>query len=66
MARGLAADMPVIETAEQYREGVAEALRLQTAPEGSAGFKRRQALRAALADYELRHDTPECNRGRPG
>ncbi|HEX5455646.1 MAG TPA: hypothetical protein VFX06_17795 [Stellaceae bacterium] len=65
MARGRAADIPLIETAEQYREAVAEVQRLQEAREGSPEFERRQALRAALQDYELRHDTPECNRGRP-
>lgn len=49
-----AADMPRIETAEQYREAVAEIQRLETAREGSPEFERRQALRAALADYETR------------
>jgi hypothetical protein len=49
-----AADMPRIETAEQYREAVEEMQRLETAPEGSPEFKRRQALQAAMADYELR------------
>jgi len=49
-----AADMPRIETAEQYREAVEEMQRLETAPEGSPEFERRQALQAAMADYELR------------
>ena len=49
-----AADMPRIETSEQYREAVEEVLRLEEAHEGSPEFERRQALRAALADYELR------------
>jgi hypothetical protein len=49
-----AADMPRIETAEQYREAVEEMQRLQAAREGSPEFERRQALQAALADYELR------------
>jgi len=66
MARGLSHDMPQIETAEEYREGVSEVQRLQEAREGSPEFKRRQALRAALHDYELRHETHECNKGRPG
>jgi len=54
-----AADMPRIETAEQYREAIEEMQRLETAPgsstpEGSPEFARRQALQAAIADYELR------------
>jgi len=48
------ADMPRIETAEQYREAVEEMQRLEEAREGSPDFKRRQALQAAVADYELR------------
>ena len=47
-------DTPRIESAEQYQEAVAEVLRLEQAREGSPEFERRQALRAALADYELR------------
>ncbi len=43
-----------IETAEQYRAAVEEVQRLQQAHEGTPEFARRQALRAALADYELR------------
>lgn len=65
VAPGSAPNLPVIETAEQYREAVAEVQRLQQAREGSAEFERRQALRASLHDYERRHDTPEWNRGRP-
>jgi len=49
-----AADMPRIETAEQYRKAVEEIQLLDTASEGSLEFERRQALQAALADYELR------------
>jgi hypothetical protein len=49
-----AADMPRIETAEQYRETVEEVQLLERAREGSPEFERRQALRAALADYESR------------
>jgi hypothetical protein len=49
-----AADMPRIETAEQYREAVEEMQRLEEAREGSPDFERRQALQAAVADYELR------------
>jgi hypothetical protein len=48
------ADMPRIETAEQYREAVEEMQRLEEAREGSPDFERRQALQAAVADYELR------------
>ena len=48
------ADTLRIESAEQYQEAVAEVLRLEQAREGSPEFERRQALRAALADYELR------------
>jgi hypothetical protein len=48
------ADARRIETPEQYREAVEEVLRLEQAREGSPEFERRQALRAALADYELR------------
>jgi hypothetical protein len=65
VAPGSAPNLPVIETAEQYGEAVAEVQRLQQAREGSAEFERRQALRASLHDYERRHDTPEWNRGRP-
>jgi hypothetical protein len=50
----MAADMPYIDTAEQYREAVEEVLRLEEAREDSPEFQRRQALRAALADYEQR------------
>jgi hypothetical protein len=46
--------MPRIDTAEQYREAVEEVQRLGQAREGSPEFERRQALRASLADYELR------------
>ena len=49
-----AGDMPYIATAEQYQEAVEEVLRLEVALEGSPEFERRQALRAALADYERR------------
>jgi hypothetical protein len=49
-----AADTPRIETAEQYREAVSEMQHLERAPEGSPEFERRQALQAAVADYELR------------
>jgi hypothetical protein len=49
-----AADMPRIETAEQYREAVEEMQRLESASQGSREFERRQALQAATADYELR------------
>jgi hypothetical protein len=49
-----AADMPRIETVEQYREAVEEMQRLEEAREGSPDFARRQALQAAVADYELR------------
>jgi hypothetical protein len=54
-----------IETAEQYRRAVEEVQRLQEAREGSPEFERRQAVRAALADYEARHQTPECYPGGP-
>ena len=54
MRGGRAGDMPRIDTAEQYREAVEEVLRLEEAREGSPEFERRQALRAALADYERR------------
>ena len=54
-----------IETEAQYREAVAEAQRLQTAREGTVEFVRRQALRAAMHDYERRHQTPEYHPGRP-
>lgn len=54
MAGERAGDMPQIDTAEQYREAIEEVLRLEEAREGSGEFERRQALRAALADYERR------------
>ena len=60
-----AADACRIETAEQYRAAVEEVQRLQQEREGSREFVRRQALRAVLADYEARHQTPECNPGGP-
>jgi hypothetical protein len=49
-----ATDMPRIETAEQYREAVEEMQLLESAGAGSPEFERRQALQAAVADYELR------------
>jgi hypothetical protein len=55
-----------IDTAEQYREAVAEVQRLQSAREGTPDFARRQALRGALHDYERRHQTRDCHPGRPG
>lgn len=54
-----------IDTPEQYREAVADVLRLQAAREGTTEFARRQALRAVLHDYEMRHQTPEYHPGRP-
>jgi hypothetical protein len=54
MAAERAADMPRIETAEQYREAVEEMQLLEKASEGSPEFERRQLLQAAVADYELR------------
>jgi hypothetical protein len=54
MAAERAADMPRIETAEQYREAVEEIQLLEKAGEGSPGFERRRALQGALADYESR------------
>jgi hypothetical protein len=54
MAVEPAADAVRIETAEQYRDAVAEAQRLEQAREGRPEFARRQALQAALADYESR------------
>lgn len=53
-----------LSTPEQYRDAVAEVMRLQEAREGTAEFARRQALRAALHDYERRLQTPECYPGR--
>ena len=47
-------DMPRIETAEQYREAIEKIQLLESASEGSPEFERRQALQAAVADYELR------------
>jgi hypothetical protein len=46
--------MPRIETAEQYRDAVAEMQLLERAREGSPEFERRRALQAAVADYESR------------
>lgn len=54
MQAARAAATPRIETAEQYRKAVEEMQRLEGAPEGSTEFERRQALQAAVADYELR------------
>lgn len=59
-----AADLRIT-TAEEYREAVAEVQRLETAREGSPEFERRQALRAALHQYELTHLKPEYRRARP-
>ena len=56
---------PIVETAEQYSEAVAEARRLHRARPGSAEFERRQALEAALYEYEQRHLKPEYRPGRP-
>ena len=56
---------PRIDTAEQYRQAVKEVQRLEAAREGTIEFARKQALRAALADYEMRHQGPEWRPGRP-
>lgn len=52
-------ETPEIETAEQYSEA------LHKARSGSPEFERRQALEAALYEYEQRHLRPEYRPGRP-
>jgi hypothetical protein len=55
-----------IRTPEQYRTAVEEAQKLASAREGTADFKRRQELTAAMHDYELTHIIdPKCRPGRP-
>jgi hypothetical protein len=51
-------DVPRIETAEQYRIAIEEMQRLDRAGEDGTEFRRRQALQAALADYESRNLPP--------
>lgn len=60
-----ASDTLRIETAEQYREAVAEVHRLDSAQPGTPEFERRQAVSAALFDYEQRHLRPGYRPGRP-
>ena len=58
--------MPLkIEGAEEYREAVREAQRLDQARPGTPEYERRQQLRAAMEEYELQLQKPECNKGRP-
>jgi hypothetical protein len=60
-----ASDTLRIETAEHYREAVSELQRLDSARPGTPEFHRRQALSAALFDYEQRHLRPGYRPGRP-
>jgi hypothetical protein len=58
--------MPVkITRAEEYREAVRESQELDTARPGTPEYERRQQLRAAMHEYELQLQQPECNTGRP-
>ncbi|HTV89551.1 MAG TPA: hypothetical protein VME41_11100 [Stellaceae bacterium] len=54
-----------IATPAQYRDAVAEVQRLQAAREGSPDLARRQALRAAMHEFERRHMVAECTQSRP-
>ena len=65
MPEAPAYDTRRIETAEQYREAVAELQRLDSARPGTPEFERRQALGAALFDYEQRRLRPGYRPGRP-
>jgi hypothetical protein len=60
-----ASDTLQIETAEQYREAVAEMQRLDSARPGTPEFERKRVLGAALFDYEQRHLRPGYRPGRP-
>ena len=54
-----------VETAEQYRQAVAELQRVDSARPGTPEFERKQVLAAALFDYEQRHLRPGYRPGRP-
>jgi hypothetical protein len=54
-----------IERAEEYRKAIREAQELDAARPGTPEYERRQQLRAAMEEYELQLQKPECNKGRP-
>jgi hypothetical protein len=55
-----------IETPEHYRIAIEEARELESAPEGTPEFERRQELTAAMHQYELENVAdPNSRRGRP-
>jgi hypothetical protein len=54
-----------IARAEEYREAVRESQELDKAHPGTPEYERRQQLRAAMEEYELQLQRPECNKGRP-
>jgi hypothetical protein len=54
-----------ITRAEEYREAVRETQKLDSARPGTPEYERRQQLRAAMEEYELKLQRPECNEGRP-
>lgn len=53
-----------IERAQQYRAAIGEAQELDRARDGSPEYARRQKLRAAMHEYELHLQRPECRKGR--
>jgi hypothetical protein len=54
-----------IRTAKDYRDAVNEVQRLDGAEEGTAAFRRRHALLAAMAEYEQDKDKPKNTPGKP-
>ena len=54
-----------IQNAEDYRNAVNEVQRLDGAAEGSAEFKRRHDLLAAMAKYEQDKEKPKHTPGKP-
>lgn len=54
-----------IARAEEYREAIREAQQLDRARPGTPEYERLQELRAAMREYELQLQQPECRKGRP-
>jgi hypothetical protein len=58
--------MPLkIERAEEYRRAIREVQELDRARPGTREYERRQELRAAMHEYELQLQKPECRKARP-
>ncbi|HJU15284.1 MAG TPA: hypothetical protein VJ770_02335 [Stellaceae bacterium] len=54
-----------ITEAEEYRRAIRESQELDQARPGTPEYERRQELRAAMHEYELHLQEPECRKGRP-